>query len=263
MAGGEGDRARIADRPRPGVPRPLQGGCARRTGRHQARSWRRAGARVRGSRGRARPRVGKHRGGRGQCLRGRAARRAPALSHVGEAGVDDAARLQMETALRLPVAAGGALMADAHVGYGLPIGGVLAVRDAVIPWAVGLDIACRLRLSVFELSAHVLGQRRNDLKRALVEETFFGAGVRHDGRSSHDVLDDPAWGATGFLGGLKDTARVKIGTSGSGKHIVEFGAFTVPEDLDAEKARLLAPLEAGRSYLALLPTRGAGASATR
>ncbi|MBA3492411.1 MAG: RtcB family protein, partial [Rubrobacteraceae bacterium] len=59
----------------------------------------------------------------------------------GEAGVDDAARRQMETALRLPVAAGGALMADAHVGYGLPIGGVLAVRDAVIPWAVGLDIA--------------------------------------------------------------------------------------------------------------------------
>jgi tRNA-splicing ligase RtcB len=64
----------------------------------------------------------------------------------GGAGVDDAARLQMETALRLPVAAGGALMADAHVGYGLPIGGVLAVREAVIPWAVGLDIAYRLRL---------------------------------------------------------------------------------------------------------------------
>ena len=74
--------------------------------------------------------------------------------------MDDAARLQMETALRLPVAAGGALMADAHVGYGLPIGGVLAVREAVIPWAVGLDIACRLRLSVFELSSHVLGQKK-------------------------------------------------------------------------------------------------------
>jgi len=174
----------------------------------------------------------------------------------GEAGVDDAARLQMETALRLPVAAGGALMADAHVGYGLPIGGVLAVRDAVIPWAVGLDIACRLRLSVFELSSHVLGQRRNNLKRALDEETFFGAGVRHDGRSSHDVLDDPAWGATGFLHGLKDTARVQLGTSGSGNHFVEFGAFTVPEDLDAEKACLLAPLEAGRSYLALLSHSG-------
>ncbi len=174
----------------------------------------------------------------------------------GEAGVDDAARRQMETALRLPVAAGGALMADAHVGYGLPIGGVLAVRDAVIPWAVGLDIACRLRLSVFELSSHVLGQKKNDLKRAIEEETFFGAGVRHDGRSSHEVLDDPAWGATRFLRGLKDTARVQIGTSGSGNHFVEFGAFTVPEELDAEKARILSPLEAGRSYLALLSHSG-------
>jgi len=162
----------------------------------------------------------------------------------------------METALRLPVAEGGALMADAHVGYGLPIGGVLAVREAVIPWAVGLDIACRLRLSVFELSSHVLGQKKNELGRALDEETFFGAGVRHDGRSSHEVLDDPAWGATRFLRGLKDTARVQIGTSGSGNHFVEFGAFSVPEDLEAEKARVLAPLEPGHSYLALLSHSG-------
>jgi tRNA-splicing ligase RtcB (3'-phosphate/5'-hydroxy nucleic acid ligase) len=173
----------------------------------------------------------------------------------GEADVDDAARLQMEAALRLPVAAGGALMADAHVGYGLPIGGVLAVREAVIPWAVGLDIACRLRLSVFELSSHVLGQK-NEFKRALEDETFFGAGVRHDGHSSHEVLDDPAWGATRFLRGLKDTARVQLGTSGSGNHFVEFGTFTVPEDLGAEKARVLAPLEVGRSYLALLSHSG-------
>ena len=174
----------------------------------------------------------------------------------GAAGVDEAARLQMETALRLPVAEGGALMADAHVGYGLPIGGVLAVREAVIPWAVGLDIACRLRLSVFELSSHVLGQKKNDLGRALEEETFFGAGVRHDGRSSHEVLDDPAWDATRFLRSLKDTARAQIGTSGSGNHFVEFGAFSRPEDLEAEKARVLAPLEPGRSYLALLSHSG-------
>ena len=182
----------------------------------------------------------------------------------GEASVDDAARLQMETALRLPVAAGGALMADAHVGYGLPIGGVLAVREAVIPWAVGLDIACRLRLSVFEPSSHVLGQKKNVFKRALEEETFFGAGVRHDGHSSHEVLDDPAWGATRFLRGLKDKARVQLGTSGSGNHFVEFGAFSVPEDLEDEKARVLAPLEPGRSYLGrFCPTPGAGAWETR
>jgi len=49
---------------------------------------------------------------------------------------------------------------------------------------------------------------------------------------------------------------VQIGTSGSGNHFVEFGAFSVPEDLEAEKAGGLAPLEPGHSYLALLSHSG-------
>jgi len=48
---------------------------------------------------------------------------------------------QMENAMRLPISVGGALMPDAHLGYGLPVGGVLATEGAVIPWAVGVDIA--------------------------------------------------------------------------------------------------------------------------
>src|ERR1700754_3215229 len=66
---------------------------------------------------------------------------------------------QMKNACQLPVAISGALMPDAHVGYGLPIGGVLATRDAVIPYAVGVDIACRMRLSIYECSPHALGHR--------------------------------------------------------------------------------------------------------
>jgi tRNA-splicing ligase RtcB len=58
---------------------------------------------------------------------------------------------QMKNARKLPVAICGALMPDAHVGYGLPIGGVLATQDAVIPYAVGVDIACRMKLSVLDL----------------------------------------------------------------------------------------------------------------
>ena len=60
----------------------------------------------------------------------------------GAEGIDPAANAQMENALRLPVAVAGALMPDAHVGYGLPIGGVLATEGTVIPYAVGVDIAC-------------------------------------------------------------------------------------------------------------------------
>jgi tRNA-splicing ligase RtcB len=67
----------------------------------------------------------------------------------GVQGIDAGAIEQMNNALRLPVSVAGALMPDAHVGYGLPIGGVLATKDAVIPYAVGVDIACGMRLSIY------------------------------------------------------------------------------------------------------------------
>ena len=60
----------------------------------------------------------------------------------GRENIDDGAVAQMDNAMRLPISVAGALMPDAHVGYGLPIGGVLATDNAVIPYAVGVDIAC-------------------------------------------------------------------------------------------------------------------------
>jgi tRNA-splicing ligase RtcB (3'-phosphate/5'-hydroxy nucleic acid ligase) len=62
--------------------------------------------------------------------------------------IEEEAMTQMNNAARLPVAIAGALMPDAHTGYGLPIGGVLATENAVIPYAVGVDIACRMMLTV-------------------------------------------------------------------------------------------------------------------
>src|ERR687894_303346 len=134
---------------------------------------------------------------------------------------------QMESAMRLPVSVGGALMPDAHLGYGLPVGGILATEGAVIPWAVGVDIACRMRLSVFEVSADLLDERRDDLAEVLLRNTNFGPGSKYkEGRRpEHEVLEDPAWEDTSFLKGLKDTGRAQLGTSGSGNHFVEWGLF--------------------------------------
>src|ERR687894_457700 len=68
-----------------------------------------------------------------------------AARELSERGMDDDSIVreldQMAGAMRLPVSVGGALMPDAHLGYGLPVGGVLATEGAVIPWAVGVDIA--------------------------------------------------------------------------------------------------------------------------
>ena len=97
---------------------------------------------------------------------------------------------QMKNACKLPVAVSGALMPDAHVGYGLPIGGVLATSDAVIPYAVGVDIACRMKMTVLDLPVSALADDQTRLTRALERETRFGIGAsfqiaapaRRDGR---------------------------------------------------------------------------------
>ena len=87
----------------------------------------------------------------------------------GREQIDDGAVAQMDNAMRLPVTVAGALMPDAHVGYGLPIGGVLATDNVVIPYAVGVDIACRMRLSLYEVSPHLLGQKKGMFEECAVE----------------------------------------------------------------------------------------------
>ena len=64
--------------------------------------------------------------------------------------ISDETKNQLYTALKLPISTQGALMPDAHSGYGLPIGGVLAVENAVIPYGVGMDIGCRMSLSILD-----------------------------------------------------------------------------------------------------------------
>jgi tRNA-splicing ligase RtcB len=166
--------------------------------------------------------------------------------------IDPGAHAQMRAAISLPVAVAGALMPDAHVGYGLPIGGVLACNNAIIPYAVGVDIACRMRLSVFDVPAAHLDRMREQLSKILLRETTFGTGATQRHRVEHAITDDD-WACTPCTERLKDKAISQLGTSGSGNHFVEFGTLTLEApDLG---------LEAG-SYLAVLShsgSRGAGA----
>jgi len=167
-------------------------------------------------------------------------------------GLEETAVQQLKNACKLPVAVSGALMPDAHVGYGLPIGGVLATNDAVIPYAVGVDIACRMKLTVLDLPVSALTDDQARLTRALERETRFGLGASFKSRRHHDVMDAD-WQVTSVTAGLKDRAWAQLGTSGSGNHFVEFGRLTVLDDTVG--------LCAGE-YVALLShsgSRGAGA----
>ncbi|MBK0402607.1 RtcB family protein [Adhaeribacter sp. BT258] len=141
----------------------------------------------------------------------------------GRKNIEGAAKLQMEQAMRLPVALQGALMPDAHVGFGLPIGGVLAVENAVIPYAVGLDIGCRMALSIFDLPEKYLQTESYHLKKALKENTHFGINGGIAFAQEHEVLDHPDFNATPLLRKLHSKAVYQLGSSGSGNHFVEFG----------------------------------------
>jgi len=169
----------------------------------------------------------------------------------GREHIDDGASAQMDAAMRLPVSVAGALMPDAHVGYGLPIGGVLATENVVIPYAVGVDIACRMRLSIFPVSPILIGQKPGQFKKALNEQTRFGRGENWNTREQpeHEVLDDADWKATRLLRSLRDAAPAQLGTSGTGNHFVEWGSFELAEKDDRLE------LEPGL-YLALLSHSG-------
>lgn len=181
-------------------------------------------------------------------------RSTPAPFQIWGESLDKNAIQQMHNAAQLPVAVRGALMPDAHLGYGLPIGGVLATRNAIIPYAVGVDIACRMKLSVLDLSPHTLKSETKRLINAIERETRFGKGVtfRKGERRDHPVMEMD-WHAGPVTRGLKDKAWAQLGTSGSGNHFVEFGVLTVQD-------ATLGVAEG--SYLALLShsgSRGPGA----
>ncbi len=169
--------------------------------------------------------------------------------------IDPAAHAQMRHACSLPMATAAALMPDAHVGYGLPIGGVLATEGAVIPYAVGVDIACRMKLSVFDIDVQSLEKNPSRFEDVLNRGTRFGIGSTHETPQDHPVMDQD-WTITKTTRERKDVARRQLGTSGSGNHFVEFGTLTLT-DHDQDLG-----LDAG-VYMALLShsgSRGTGAS---
>jgi tRNA-splicing ligase RtcB len=147
----------------------------------------------------------------------------------GREYIEDGAFNQMNTASKLPIAVAGALMPDAHAGYGLPIGGVLATQNAVIPYGVGVDIGCRMCLSIFNIDPKELIQRENYFTRELNEATLFGAGREFDSSSYHEVIDRKEFDEIALLKGLQSRAAKQLGSSGSGNHFVEFGVVEIKE----------------------------------
>ena len=182
----------------------------------------------------------------------------------GSEFIEPSAMDQMYQAAKLPISVAGALMPDAHAGYGLPIGGVLATENTIIPYGVGVDIGCRMCLSIFDIDPKELVQKEQYFIRELNAATLFGGGRQFEQSYPHEVLERKEVNEIALLKGLQGRAARQLGSSGSGNHFVEFGTVEVLGDFEASTASPNAPV--GRAlgvapgkYLGLLSHSGSRA----
>ena len=135
-------------------------------------------------------------------------------------------RRRMEELLRVPVIRRGAIMPDAcPAGPGtavIPVGGAIAVENAIIPSAHSADICCSMFATFYEERSSV--GRELD---ALMGSTRFGAGQRHlDDLVFDPVIDEDVW-ANPFLTGLRDRAHAHLADQGDGNHFAYVGEVDV------------------------------------
>lgn len=135
--------------------------------------------------------------------------------------VDPKALAQIETVLEDERAVAGALMADNHLGYSMPIGGVVAYKDAISPSGVGFDIACGNKCVRTDMAASTLGDVKPWM-RMIQKEVAFGIGRKNPKPVDHELFDSPLWPTLESESkGLKQKAADQLGTVGSGNHYVD------------------------------------------
>lgn len=146
---------------------------------------------------------------------------------------DDADESTMQQAVNvanLPVAVDHvALMADAHVGFGMPIGGVVAVRDAIIPYAVGMDIGCGMSAWKTGVPARQVWDHLDGIVTNI--ERRIPLGFKHrTPKEGHRLAEQHCPEIFDLLAGtrprdafLSGHAKIieQIGTLGGGNHFIE------------------------------------------
>ena len=122
-----------------------------------------------------------------------------------------------------------ALMADGHLGYVMPIGGVAAYREQVSVVGVGFDIACgnaAIRTDLTRAGSPDLVNRFGEIADAIQDEISFGIGRKNradDAPVDHPLFESAAWDSlpNHARNELRSKARKQLGTVGSGNHYVD------------------------------------------
>jgi tRNA-splicing ligase RtcB (3'-phosphate/5'-hydroxy nucleic acid ligase) len=144
---------------------------------------------------------------------------------------DSQAVEQIRTVSQHGHVAGAALMADNHVGYSMPIGGVAAYRDMISPSGVGYDIGCGVQAVRTTLKLDDVRTSLPRLADAIADRISFGIGRKNARPVDHPLFDSPTWGEVPYLtethetrrgrSSLRDLAVEQLGTVGSGNHYVD------------------------------------------
>lgn len=134
---------------------------------------------------------------------------------------DEGAVQQMRTCMEHDDVVGAALMADHHLGYSMPIGGVIAYREHVSPSGVGYDIGCGNKAVRLDLSGAWLRPRIRTVMDLLWADLSFGIGRKNAHRVDSPMMDSSTWDSHPVARPLKDLAAAQLGTIGSGNHFVD------------------------------------------
>lgn len=121
-----------------------------------------------------------------------------------------------------------ALMADHHIGYSVPVGGVFSYERSINVNGVGFDIACGNKAVLLDCTSKEVKENIYRIMNEVQKHISFGIGRVNNEKIEHDLFDDPIWDAIELLKGLKDKARQQLGTVGSGNHYVDI--FTDEEN---------------------------------
>jgi tRNA-splicing ligase RtcB len=142
--------------------------------------------------------------------------------------IEDSAMKQVDNLARLPFAAKHiALMPDAHMGYGMPIGGVMGLKNIVSPNCVGVDIGC----GVATVKTNIQEMSNDGLKSIFSEiRKLVPLGFKHHKEEQDRELMPPLDHLASKIGDCTnsivfpqyDSARKQIGTLGGGNHFIEF-----------------------------------------
>jgi tRNA-splicing ligase RtcB len=168
--------------------------------------------------------------------------RVPIRMWTDPAGVEDAAMKQLRNTTALPWIHGLAVMPDVHYGKGATVGSVIALRDAISPAAVGVDIGCGMAAVRTSLTATDLPDDLGRLRAAIEKAIPVGFGAHRDAvdvRRLRDLPADTVAGWDAFWAGFdeldpavarrREKAGVQLGTLGGGNHFIELCLETAPD----------------------------------